>query len=140
MRTSGLATHYIPSRLLPEIESRLRRLGERRGSSAPSHAVSRLPGAPPSRDDRRVHDGGHGPLELSAINRVLCELESEAGPLPDGPLVHQLPWIRKHFGSREASVGSVIASLRLSQGQLKGQQGVNLEANWVEETLTALAK
>jgi hypothetical protein len=37
-------------------------------------------------------------------------------------------------------VGSVIASLRLSQGQLKGQQGVNLEANWVEETLTALAK
>ena len=131
VKTSGLATHYIPIWLLPELETRLRTLGaNRRSASAPllSAAAS--------------HTHVSLPLDLSSINQVLSELESEAGIPPEGSLTpQQLSWIRRHFGGREPSVGLILASMRsrLEQlGQHPGREAA--EVAWTEETLVALDK
>ena len=135
VRTSGLATHYIPSWLLPELETRLRTLGaNRRMASAP--LLSDASSAAAS------HTHVSLPLDLSSINQVLSELESEAGPPLEGSLTpQQLSWIRRHFGGREPSVGSILASMRsrLKQlGQHPGREAA--EVAWTEETLVALDK
>lgn len=114
VRAAGLATHYIPSHLLPEVESRLQRL-------AGSHAAH----------IRR-------PMDLSEINRLLCEIEEHAGPLPRGKLTEQLPWINQHFSNH--SVGDILQSLSRRQAQLSALDQTVVEAAWLENTLKALGR
>ena len=164
MRSAGLATHYLPSRLLPELEARLHRLGEQHAAGPPSGTGSgappsssasfssapalQLPGAAPYAGDEG--SGGSSVrgryLDLSEINDVICGLEAEAGPLPEGQLGVQLPWISRHFGGSSGGSGPalaseavehIISSLRQRQSQLP--EG-GPEAAWIGEALQALAK
>ena len=161
MRSAGLATHYLPSRLLPELEARLHRLGEQRASGPPSGYSSRAPPSSSASSSAPAHhlpgtspyaSGGVNSvrgryLDLSEINDVICGLEAEAGPMPEGHLGAQLPWISRHFGNSSSggsgpvlaseAVEHIISSLRQRQSQLTD---VGPEAAWIGETLQSLAK
>ena len=163
VRSAGLATHFIPSHRLPDLEARLQKLGEDsrgRGRTSPpdptastsdASPASHLPG-PPLDNDAGDRDnalsgascrsgGGRGqPLDLSDLDRVISEAEAEAGPLPVGHLHEMMPWISRHFtGPVAGAVGSIVSSLELRRQQL-GESSSGPEAEWVGETLRALAK
>ncbi len=96
------------------------------------------------------------PLDLSEVNEVLCQLEAEGGPEPQGQLGDQARWVERHFGgAKAASLQAILASLEVRQRELaderrqrsgegqeadEGKKLMDLEASWIGETLLALAR
>jgi hypothetical protein len=71
LREAGLATHYVPSSHMPQVEEALQGLGR-----------------------TLQQEGRRGPWELGRVAQALDSAERAAGPLPQGgsPLVcHLLP-------------------------------------------------